>query len=544
MKSRVVRRWLSLTGLAFAVAFYCLSLTPSLLPRSALFQGVVSGLTAVLGYGLGATLGALARRLPWRASRRVELVAWRVLLTVMAPLLVLFLALGTRWQQDLRVRLDMPRVETYDLLVIVGVSVATFALLLLLARTVRLAARSLSRLLGRWVPRPVAYAAGVLVVGYLVVGVLANSLWGNMVAVVSRTASLTNGQTADGVVAPTSYLRSGSDASEVAWSELGRQGRSFVATAPTVWDIERFTGKPAVEPIRVYAGLDSAPTARERAALAVRELERTGAFDREVLGIVTATGTGWVDGNVTDSLEYMYGGDTALVSMQYSYLPSWLSFLLDQRKVAETARELISAVQARWSTMDPATRPRLVLFGESLGSYGTEATFGSATGLASAADGVLLVGPPFANPVWRDLVADRAAGTPMWDPVHGADDVVRFSDTATDLRADGGRPKVVYLQNSSDPIVWWSPELLVRSPDWLDHPRGPDVSPDMRWYPGVTFWQTLLDLAFANSAPAGHGHRYGSGVAEGWAEVVPPSGWTDADTIRLRAQLDATPRDD
>ena len=111
-----------------------------------------------------------------------------------------------------------------------------------------------------------------------------------------------------------------------------------MATAPTVWDIERFTGRPGQEPIRVYAGLDSAPSARERAALAVQELERTGAFDRAVLGVVTATGTGWVDENVTASLEYMYGGDTALVSMQYSYLPSWLSFMVDQSKVPRPRR--------------------------------------------------------------------------------------------------------------------------------------------------------------------------------------------------------------
>ena len=106
-RSRVIRRWLSLTGFAFAVAFYCASLTPSLLPRSPLFQGVVSGLTAVLGYALGATLGALARRLPWRIPPGVERITWRVALVLGPVLILLFLALGTRWQQDLRVRLDM-----------------------------------------------------------------------------------------------------------------------------------------------------------------------------------------------------------------------------------------------------------------------------------------------------------------------------------------------------------------------------------------------------------------------------------------------------
>jgi Predicted membrane protein len=29
---------------------------------------------------------------------------------------------------------------------------------------------------------------------------------------------------------------------------------------------------------------------------------------------------------LANPLEYMYNGDTAIVAMQYSYLPSWLSF--------------------------------------------------------------------------------------------------------------------------------------------------------------------------------------------------------------------------
>src|SRR5918995_1434215 len=171
-RSRVVRRWLSLTGYVFAVFFYCASLTPSLLPRSVLFQGVVSGLTAVLGYALGATLSALGRRLPRQAPPRAERILWRVVLVLSPVVILLFLALGTRWQQDLRTRLDMPRVETYDILTLVGVSVLTFAVFLLIARAVRLGTRSLVRLLARWVPRPVAYAAGVLVVGYLLFGVV------------------------------------------------------------------------------------------------------------------------------------------------------------------------------------------------------------------------------------------------------------------------------------------------------------------------------------------------------------------------------------
>src|SRR6266536_1548426 len=41
--------------------------------------------------------------------------------------------------------------------------------------------------------------------------------------------------------------------------------------------------QPAVEPIRVYTGLESASSPQEQAALVVAELERTGAFSRRVL---------------------------------------------------------------------------------------------------------------------------------------------------------------------------------------------------------------------------------------------------------------------
>ena len=192
--------------------------------------------------------------------------------------------------------------------------------------------------------------------------------------------------------------------------------------------------------------------------------------------------------------------------------------------------------------MPAAGRPKLVLFGESLGSYGTERSHGDVRSMADGADGVLLVGPPFVNPIWRGLVADRAAGSLVWTPVHGGDVAVRFAEDSTDLRMLAGpRPRVVYLQNSSDPIVWWSPELLVRPPQWLDEPRGPDVSPNMRWYPGITFWQTLVDLAFANNVPAGRGHVYGSTAVDGWAALVPPPGWTVLDSSRLRAVLDTSP---
>lgn len=48
------RHWrYSLPGLAGALVFVCLSLSPSLLPRTGVIQGLVCGITAAIGYGVG-----------------------------------------------------------------------------------------------------------------------------------------------------------------------------------------------------------------------------------------------------------------------------------------------------------------------------------------------------------------------------------------------------------------------------------------------------------------------------------------------------------
>jgi uncharacterized membrane protein len=533
---RIVRHPLGLAGTATAVLFYCASLTPSLLPRAWYLQGIVSGVTAAMGYGVGATLGALVRVIWRRRYSRATRIAWWTLIVVAPVLGLLFLALGTGWQQDLRARLAMDPLVTYDIVRITAVSLLTFVVLLLIARGLRLGTRRLFRLLRRWIPRPIAYGVALAVVVYVVVGFAQGFLASNLLTVADRTASLANGKTTPGIVAPESALRSAGPGSAVPWRTLGKQGRDFVSGGPTWGRLSQFAGRTAREPIRLYAGLDSAGSVEERARLVVREMDRTGAFDRAVIAVITPTGTGWVDSDVTDSLEFMYAGDTALVSMQYSYLPSWISFMVDRSKVSGAATALIGAVHARWAALPVATRPKLLLFGESLGSFGTEMASGNLRSLTDSADGVLLVGPPFANPIRRDLIGTREPSSPIWDPLYRSDPV-EFTANPTDLRT-ASAPKVVYLQNSSDPIVWWSPTLLLQRPDWLDDPRGPDVSPYMHWYPGITFWQTAVDQVFATGVPAGHGHVYGSSVVEGWAALAAPEDWTTADTVRLRALLD------
>ena len=97
--------------------------------------------------------------------------------------------------------------------------------------------------------------------------------------------------------APASPLVSGSAESLLPFADLGQQGRRYVTDVVTPELIEQVMGEPAVaHPIRTYVGFNSEPLYQTgRAELALAELDRTGAFDRSYLLLVSPTGTGWVD---------------------------------------------------------------------------------------------------------------------------------------------------------------------------------------------------------------------------------------------------------
>lgn len=135
--------------------------------------------------------------------------------------------------------------------------------------------------------------------------------------------------------------RAGSINSKLDWRELGRAGREFVASGPSAADITAFTGQAALEPIRLYAGLQVADSPMERARLLLDELIRVKAFDRSTLVIITPTGTGWVDPSAMDGLEYLLHGDVASVALQYSYLNSPMSLVFQPESGLESAQALL-----------------------------------------------------------------------------------------------------------------------------------------------------------------------------------------------------------
>lgn len=544
---------LDFVGVPFGALFFCLSLTPSLLPRDWLFQGLIGGVNASIGYAIGVLVGKFLHRVvlrhrrwwppPRRILNRVKVAV--VVLSIGAALLTLVPA--SAWQRQVSALMGIEGPETPAYLRTLIASVAVGAVCVGVSRIVLDAAKVLARMLiRRWhLHHEVALFVGASVVVVLLVLLVNGVLFRGFLAGASAVFQPQNSTTRDGVAQPEAPERSGSPASFAPWDTLGYQGRNFVATGPDADELVRINGRPAKEPIRVYAGLQTADTDAARMDVVVRELERTGAFDRALLVVVPTTGTGWVNPVAARAIETMYNGDTALVAVQYSYLPSWISFLGDQDKSVESGRMLIDAVHDRWAQLPPDGRPELVLYGESLGSMAGQGAFGWLPDIAAMDfSAVLWVGPPHESSLWSGLVVRRDPGTREVEPRYDNGRTVRFTQAADsdDIARIAAGPwdgtRVLFLQHASDPIVWWSPNLLFSRPDWLVEPPGADRTSSMRWYPIVTFWQVSADMTNASGVPGGHGHNYGDSVLDGWAAVIAPDGWTAEDTERVRVSIE------
>jgi uncharacterized membrane protein len=528
----------TLPGCWGALIFACLSFTPSLLPRGGLIQGVICGITAAIGYGLGVLAAWVWRVFADRDPRHPRRWAWRAFFISAVVLFAASFGLGQYWQHEIR---KLMGVTDYNIPLAVAspfVAALAFCLFLLIGRGLHSLYRWLARLLNRWIGQRAAKAIGwVLVVGltYLVVSGL---LLQGFINLMNKAYSVRDTKTAEGVHQPTTSLRSGGPGSLIPWDSLGWQGRNFIGKGPSVSDIAKFNHHRAMEPIRAYAGLASADDAESRAARAVNDLKRAGGFQRKDLLVVTTTGSGWVDPALVDTFEYLTGGDSATVAIQYSYLPSWISYLVDQSKALQAGRALFDAVYGAWSKLPPGQRPRLFVAGESLGSFGGEAAFTGENDLANRTAGALFAGPPNFNTLFREFSDHRDAGSPEVQPVYQNGRIVRFANDPTTGIPPKGQPwegsRILYMMHPSDPIVWWSPHLIFSEPDWISEPPGKDVLKGMFWMPFITFWQVTADLPFSTGVPGGHGHKYLAEYVDGWDAAMRPAGITSEDLTSLR----------
>lgn len=543
--SRAIARHLCVPGIILGALFFALALTPSLLPRGPVVQGLLAGCVFAVGYALGATLEWFWRFFELRAPPKIERKLALTALFLSAAVVVIALFLSKGWQNSVRIAIGAaPADDGYPLTVLL-VSLAPALLLVVVGTCITLGVQRVTKTLSRALPRRVAALGGLIVVGTLTALVFSGVLLRNALHAADKFYSEFDRLAGDYGEPPQRPLQSGSSASLVAWEGIGHDGRIYVSSGPTREQIEAVIGRPAIEPLRVYVGLRSAPTVQERAQLAFDEMLRVGAFDRSILVIATPVGQGWIDPAAIDTLEYLMAGDVASVGLQYSNLVSPLSLLAEPDYGSDSAAALFRLVYTHWSAMPHERRPRLYLHGVSLGAHASLASTGLLNVMADPFDGALWSGPPFTARPWRTATRNRQPGSPAWRPHVGNGSIVRFTnggDGHGELDAPFGRVRFIFLQHANDPIVFFDPFAIYREPDWMKGERGPGVPASLRWYPVVTFFQLAMDMALSQTATAGQGHIYSTAdYLYAWVALIDPPGWDAESLTALNHALPANP---
>jgi uncharacterized membrane protein len=533
---------LSPCGLILGAVAFLAALTPSMIPRPGVLQGVEAGVAFALLYGVGTGASALWSwlELPVAggAYRRAFL---RMSLLLCLALVGYGLTREADWQNAIRRAMGMPAVPAGLPVLIAMVAVPVALFLIGFTRLFNASAMLVSTRLAKLVPRRLA-----LLVGFSIAAALFWTIGNGLLLRTALHELDSSYRHIDALMpaklsAPEGPSKSGSSKSVVSWASLGAQGRARVVAVPSKTDIASLTVGSAMEPLRVYVGLNSAETVEQRAELALAELKRISAFDRALLVIATPTGTGWVDPAGMAPLEILYRGDVASVSVQYSYLPSWLSLLIEPDYGADTARAVFRVVYDYWRTLPKERRPRLYLFGLSLGARNSDLSADFLDVIADPYQGALWVGPPWDSVTWRRVTAMRAAGSPIWLPRFRDESLFQFITQRSELNGANmrwGPMRIVFLQYPSDPILFFETTSWWRPPSWMEQPRGPDVAQEIRWMPVVTFVQQICDMMTATTTPRGVGHVYAAAhYLDGWIAVTKPEGWNEESLARLRAWL-------
>ncbi len=320
-------------------------------------------------------------------------------------------------------------------------------------------------------------------------------------------------------VPPVSRLVSGSEDSLSSFGHLGLQGRRYVTDVTSPALIEEVVGEPAAAaPIRVFVGYNSNPIyPMGRTEIAMQELERTGAFTRKYLLLVSPTGTGWVDQTMIESAEFLSRGDIATCVVQYGRFPSFLSV----QKVAlgrQQFRALLWSVRNRLAGMPQDERPKVFVFGESLGAWASSdvVMYQGIDGFDHyGIDKALWVGLPGLAKWSRN---GMAAGSSRLVP----DGTVRVFDEPSEMEeltaAERRALRATIVSHHNDPIAQMSTDTMIQEPEWLAAgERGRGVPEDMEWFPMGTFLQVGVDAMNAMVMVPGKfgsfGHDYRADMA-------------------------------
>lgn len=527
----------SVPGVIVATFFFWQSLMPSLLPRSWLFQGILSGIWTLIGYFVGWLIGRLGHLIGIRPrwSDTTGAIIRMALFAVAIVFSLVMFGISADRQRFNYQALDLPEPQRrlYGLVVLITLAICGIAIAI--GRGVSALRRLLSRGGRKFMPRWVAATLSFVVVAAVLAVLVSDVIYARAIGLVENTFSVADTRIEDDEAPPPdSPLRTGGPGSDVDWSNLGGEGRDFLTRGPDAADITGITGKPALEPIRVFVGRESGDELEDRVDLLFEELDRMDAFSRGTIAFNVTTGTGWINERNVAPVEYMLNGDTAIFGLQYSHLPSALSMFTEQGVATDAAREVISRVEERIAAMAEADRPQLILIGESLGAYAGQGSFADVDDLLARVDKALWVGTPGFTKMRKQLEDERVGNSRQMLPKVRDGNRIVFAKSANDL--EGTTPQVVYLQNPDDPVVWWDADLAFSKPDWMKEELDEAINPKMGWEPIRTFLQVGIDTFVGTSFHEGTGHLYGTLPVAAWQRLLQPD-WHDGELPALYAEL-------
>jgi uncharacterized membrane protein len=338
---------------------------------------------------------------------------------------------------------------------------------------------------------------------------------------------------------PDSTMISGGPESLVPFSTLTREARRHVLTYIRPDWIELVMGEPAkAHPIRAYVGLDSAPTLEARVQLMLDEMDRTGALDRSLLLLVSPTGTGYVNYAAIEAAEYLTRGDVATVTMQYSKRPSPLS--LDRVYLGRRQnRQLWLSIHEALYSRPPERRPKVVLFGESLGAHTGQDAFLHGGTLALEAlgiDAALWIGTPYGSE-WQQQIFGRQRPDVDRTLVGRINGYGQWEAMQAEARE---RLRYVLLGHDDDAVTYFGLDLLLAAPPWLGAKRPAGVPRGERWSPVTTFLQTMIDMKNSVRIVPGRfdarGHDYRADLAQ-FVRAVYRLDATDAQMVEIEQAL-------
>jgi uncharacterized membrane protein len=538
--SYIDRYNISVSGIALGLLFLSASLTPSMIPRSALIQGTLGGLVMVIGY-LFATIMIWIWRfleLPEFKNGYRRALSGLFLLIGLTVLITSLLTFRGN-QNELRALMTMAPLETGHEVLVMAVAGGLFCILLLFGRFFAAIIRFVhNRIPGRVPPR-VSFFFSFLLVAIISWNIGNGVIARRLLNITDETLREIDALIDPDLPIPDDPLRSGSTASLIPWETLGARGRQFIAGGMSREQIaELHGGKSAKKPIRIYAGLNSANNIPERAKMVLEEMKRVGAFERSLLVVVTPTGTGWIDPAAVDPFEALHRGDTAIVGIQYSYLMSPLALLVEPDQAPESAKTLVNTVYEYWRQLPVHSRPKLYLHGLSLGSYGSENAMSPLNMIDDPISGALWSGPTFGNPIWKALTNNRNGDSPAWLPRIGDGRTARFTTQVNALDIPGSswsRTRLIFLQYPSDPITFFEVAAAYRPSEWMVGELAPDVLPGFKWYPMLTMLQLAIDMLVCTDVPKGFGHVIAAEhYIDAWVELTDPEAWRAEDSDRLK----------